>query len=233
MASDTAGTVSVRDDYAQICLGAGDRIELLRQPLTVRFMTREPVPPAAVVHPLLGLPAAIASRWLGRFSLHGGAFVHEGKAWALLGGRGAGKSSTLGYLLSQGHPVVSDDILTVTGSTMFSGPRSVDLRADAAKLGGEPLGVVGRRQRWRLHPPACPPALPLGGIVQLRWGKEIRLTPLRAEARLQGLVDSSVFRPEAQDAEQLLGLATFPAWEYLRPRGFENLEQIAAQLLSP
>ena len=230
--TEPPGTVHIDGDRAELWLLDGDQVEIQRDPLVVRFMTREAVPPAAILHPFLGLPASIAGRWLGRFSMHGGAFVHAGRAWALLGDQGAGKSSTLAYLLGDGHSILSDDILIISGTTVFSGPRSVDLRADAARLGGEPLGVVGRRQRWRLRAPDCPHSMPLGGIVHLVWGDQIRMEPLQPQERLQGIVGSAVFRPEESEAEQLLALAALPAWECSRPEALEGLELVAAKLLA-
>ncbi len=226
------GTIHIDADHAELSLLDGDRIEVQRDPLVIRFMTSEPVPAAAILHPFLGLPASIASRWLGRFSMHGGAFAHAGRAWALLGGQGSGKSSSLAHLLGEGHPVLSDDILIIRGTTVFSGPRSVDLRADAAGLGGEPLGFVGNRQRWRLRASDCPPSLPLGGMFHLVWGDQIGVKPLQPKDRLQALVNSTVLRPEEREAEQLLALAALPAWECSRPADLGDLEQVAARLLA-
>ena len=227
-----AGTVRAEGDHGEVWLSEGDLIEVCRRPARVRFRTRQPVPPAAVLHPLFGLPAAVASRWLGRYSLHGAAFQHAGRAWALLGGRGAGKSSTLAHLLGRGHPAVSDDVLIVSGTTVFSGPRSVDLREDASTLGGEPLGLVGGRARWRLRPDACPPSLTLGGFVQLGWGDRVVIRSLEPEARLRRLLESSVFGPASGEAEQLLELAALPAWECARPRSLAHLDEVAARILA-
>ena len=225
------GTTRIDSDGAEVWLLDGDRIDVQRDPLVVSFMTRQPVPALAVLHPFLGLPASIASRWLGRISLHGGAFAYADRAWALIGEQGSGKSSTLGYLLNEGHPVLSDDILIISGTTVFSGPRSIDLREDAAGLGGEPLGFVGNRARWRVRAPDCPPSLQLGGIVRLAWGDRIRMKPLQAKDRLQGLVDSTVLRPGARQAEQLLALAAIPGWECTRPENLGELQEVAARLL--
>lgn len=226
------GTVRTAEDHAEVWLGAGDRIELRRDPLTVRFVTREPVPGDAVPHPFLALPAAIANRWLGRYSLHAGAFVHRDRAWALLGAREAGKSATLGYLMQQGHRILTDDVLIIDGTTVFAGPRSVDLRAEAAELGGEPLGFVGNRPRWRLRPQEGEPAVSLAGLVHLEWGDAARLEPLDSEARLRGLIGGSVFAPGPEAAAELLELAALPAWRFVRPPGLGRLGALSAQLLA-
>jgi hypothetical protein len=228
-----AGTVHVAAEHAEIWLVGGGRIDVRRDPLTVRFTTREPLSADTILHPYLGLPASIASRWLGRHALHGGAFAHAGRAWALLGEREAGKSATLAQLLSTGSTVLSDDILIIDGTNVFAGPRSVDLRAEAAALvGGEPLGVVGSRPRWRLRPPESSGTMPLGGIVELAWGEYTRLEPLDPRARLQALIGSSVLRPRPADAVELLELAALSAWRFVRIPGISGLAPATAQLLA-
>ena len=44
-----------------------------------------PVPPECIVQPHLASAAATFGTWAGLGVLHAGAFVHEGRAWALLG----------------------------------------------------------------------------------------------------------------------------------------------------
>jgi hypothetical protein len=48
--------------------------------------------------------AALAARCLGRESFHPGAVVVEGCAWAVLGDKEVGKSSTLAHSPSAGTP---------------------------------------------------------------------------------------------------------------------------------
>jgi hypothetical protein len=185
------------------------------------------------VHPFLGLPAAIAARWLNRAAFHGGGFAFRGRAWGLLGDREAGKSTLLGQLLSAGVGVLCDDILVCERDRAYAGPRSIDVRADAsAVVGGEQLGVVGNRPRWRLRPPAGPAVLPLGGLVKLEWGEPARMEPLDVPERLDLLVASSALRPTDQEAALLLDLMTVPAWRFVRPRALEQLEQVTRVLLA-
>jgi hypothetical protein len=98
----------------------------------------------ALVHPHLASVAIVAAHWLGHETFHAGAFVAGGRVWGVLGERKAGKSSLLASLSLAGVPVVADDILVVDGTTTFAGPRSIDLRPDAAqRLGlGEEMGVM-------------------------------------------------------------------------------------------
>ena len=97
--------------------------------------------------------AALAARWLRRESFHAGAVVVEGGAWAILGDKEAGKSSTLAHLALNGYTVLSDDVLVLERGSVFAGPRCIDLRAEPARRLGarEPLAVVGMRERFRIE----------------------------------------------------------------------------------
>jgi hypothetical protein len=227
------GTIAIRADDAEIWLAEGDRIVVDREAREVRFETSERFSDAVVLHPYLAFPASIHSRWLGRFGLHGGAFRHDGRTVALLGPKEAGKSSTLAWLLQHGHEIVSDDVLILDGLTLFAGPRCVDLREEsAAVLGGEALGVVGSRGRWRLQPGDVPPAGPLDAVVHLEWGDDVRVGPVEPGARLAALVDNSVLRPGNEVALELLELASLPTWRFERPRDLGRLDDAGAALLS-
>src|SRR4051812_2509642 len=166
------GTVTMDDESAAIWLTGTDRILIDRASFTVRFATGVRLEDEVIAHPYIALPASIASRWLGRQILHAAAFLHAGKAWALLGEKEAGKSSLVGWLHHRGYEILTDDILVVEGAAAFSGPRCVDLRPEsAAVLGGEDVGMLGNRVRWRLRPGAVPSSTPLAGLVHLKWGE--------------------------------------------------------------
>ena len=226
------GTVRVEPDKAELWMGDGDRILLDRATLTARFVTRERFDDEVLLHPYLGLPAAIASHWLGRQTLHGGAFRRGGGAWAVVGARAAGKSSILAWVLQHGHEVMTDDILILERGHLFAGPRSVDLRGEAAvRLGGEELGVVGSRSRWRLRPEAVPPRAPLAGLVHLRWDDRIAIDPLRPPDRLEAIVQHCVIRPRREESLAYLELASLPAWRFTRPRNLDALDGANTELL--
>jgi hypothetical protein len=226
------GTVRVSEDRAEIWIGDGGRVDVERATMTVSFATRERLADGLVVHPYLGLPASIASHWLGRQVLHGGAFLENGRAWALLGDKEAGKSSTLGWLMGRGRQVLSDDILVVEDGVLSAGPRCVDLRPEAAALlGGEDVGMLGNRVRWRLGAGEVPASAPLGGIVHLDWGERLLVEPLGAEERISGLIRNSVIRPGSADAKPLLELAALPTFRFVRPRDLGAIDQSGERLL--
>jgi hypothetical protein len=232
-ATRAPGTIDITDDRAELWLAEAGRIIVTRDPLSVRFQTATPLTTDAVLHPFLGLPAAIAARWLGRLSLHGGAFVHEGRAWGLLGEREAGKSATLAALLGAGVTVLSDDILIVEGIDVFAGPRSIDLRTEAAALiDAEPLGVVGNRERWRLRPRAAPARLPFGGFIELAWGRETRIEPMQARDRLERIVHSTALRPGPEQATAVLNLAALPAVRLTRRPDLSGLARQVDRLIA-
>jgi hypothetical protein len=223
---EAPGTVNVTDHRA------GGRVEVDRDAMTVSFRTAEPLADRLVVHPYLGLPASIASNWLGRQVLHGGGFARDGRGWALLGDKESGKSSTLGWLARHGAEVLSDDILVVEDCVLFAGPRCIDLRPEAAAvLGGEDVGMLGNRVRWRLLPGEARSSAPLCGVVHLEWGDEIRVEPLEAAERLTGLIAGSVIRPGSGDAAPFLDLAALPTFRFVRPRDLATLDSSGERLL--
>ena len=226
------GTIQLDDQRVVLWLVGGDRLEIVRSGLTAHLATSQTLSDEAIIHPYLGLTAAFASRWLGRHVLHGGAFLLNGEAWGVIAEKAGGKSSTLAALHEADVPVLTDDVLVLEGTTVFAGPRSIDLReSSAALLGGEALGFLGTRERWRLRPGAVPPAVPLAGFVHLEWGDELLIEPLESRERLSRLIAQSFPRPEASDALQLLELAARPAWRLSRPNRLSLLEESMTRLL--
>jgi hypothetical protein len=226
------GALEIDETRAALWVTASDRVELDRKSLTIRFRTRAPVADQVIVHPYLSLPVSIVSFWLGRQAVHGAAFIHEGRAWALVGGREAGKSSTLGWLMRQGFEPLTDDLLVLERGTAFCGPRSIDLRGDAAhEFGGEDMGRLGNRSRWRLRPGGSTPAARLGGIVLLEWDERTAVEPLAADERLHTLFANVALRPRPGEAEDYLELASLPAWRFARPHGLDQLDGAVPRLL--
>jgi hypothetical protein len=230
--AERPGTVALDKEGARIWIADGGRIDVDRATLAVRILTPARLSDDAVLHPYLALPAAFAAYWMGRRALHGGAFIAGSGAWALLADKGGGKSSTLGALLRRGHVVLSDDILVLDGLSLFPGPRSVDLRHEAAAvLGGEALGVVGARPRWRLEPGPAPVATPLRGFVHLTWGDALEIESLELEERLRELLWHFVLRPATDDALAVLDLAGLPAFRLTRPQRLDALDSGVDQVL--
>ena len=159
----------------------------------------------------------------------------SGDVWALLGDRGAGKSSTLAWLASSSRTLIlCDDMLILDDEgSAYAGPRSIDLRADIAERLGirEKLGVVGARERWRLRLEPVASSLPFRGWFALDWGERLELRPLGAAERLSRLSPSRGVRLPPPSPETLFDLVRLPGWELRRPRSLNSLAPAAELLL--
>jgi hypothetical protein len=208
-----------------------------RDPARVWFGVTQPVSPAAMVHPVSTMPLSVFSRWAGRMTLHGGAFVHDGGAWAVCGAQTAGKSSALALLGHRGVPILSDDLVVIDGRDVLAGPRCVDLRPDVAARfpEAESLGRVGARDRFRMSTAPAPPRVPLRGIFVLEWGEQdtAEISPLPAAERLKLLHEqqySTVFTEP--DGRGIMALLDVPMWRFRRPRDWAAAERSTDELLA-
>jgi hypothetical protein len=189
----------------------------------------------SVVHPFLSTAVAVVSWWLGRTAFHAGAIATPAGGIAVVGPKGAGKSSMLGWFATQGVPVLADDVVVLeAGRRMLRGPRCVDLRPDAARaLGiGEDIGLVGARQRWRHILPEAPAAVPLVAWVLPVWGDAVGLEPIPAGERI-GLLYSSLALLGVPPADPglFLDLARLPAWRLRRRRDWTAIGAAGGMLL--
>jgi hypothetical protein len=228
-AMDTVGPRSAR-----LPLHAGGWMEIERDGPRITFHLPERPGDEELVHPYLAPGAAVLARWLGREAFHAGAVLAGDGAWAILGGRESGKSSTLGWLAAHDHPVLADDLLVLDGADALAGPRCIDLRPDAAQRleAGEPLGVIGTRERWRLRLGPVAASVPLRGWVQLDWGGEVAVERVRGAERLTTLIPHRSVRLEPPRAGALMELASLPVLRLRRPRRWDSLPNAAEQLLA-
>jgi hypothetical protein len=220
-------------DSADIRLAGGGWVQIRREPVRAVYRVPGTLQPAALVHPYLAPVALVAARWLGRESFHAGAFATADGAYALLGDKEAGKSTTLAWLLAHGHEIVCDDALILDGPNALAGPRSIDLRAESARrLGvGDPLGTVGVRERWRIQLDPIPAELPLKGWVTLEWAGEIGVEPIRGTAKLGALTPHRGVFIEPPRPELLVDYAALPHWRLRRPRNWEAIGASVERLL--
>jgi hypothetical protein len=227
----------VGDDRMELSYSGGGRVTVTRDPADVVFTLPEEVSPAALVHPLGTMPLSVLARWRGDMTLHGGAFVSEGGAWAVCGDRTSGKSTLLASLGDRQVPVVSDDLVVISDGDVLAGPHCVDLRAEAAERfpAAECLGKVGARVRYRLTTVAAPARTPLRGIVVLEWSEDgsVAAAPLELAERLQlvyrqqysGLFD----RP---DEATVMDLLDVPMIRFRRPRSWAQMAAATDALLT-
>ncbi len=198
------------------------------------FKMEDPPTAAALIHPYLAPAAAIAASWAGWQTFHAGAFVHAGGAWVVLGAPVSGKSTLLAILARGGVPVLADDLACVRAGAVAAGPRCLDLRSDAAAAlaAGEPLGVIGARERWRVTLPAAQPETPLRGWVRLGWDDvpgAVELGPGRTVNAIAQHVAVAAGRP---DYAALLELAAAPLIDFRRPRDIDSGDAHADTLLA-
>ena len=220
-------------DRARLRAHPRGSVELDRVGGRTTFRIPGPFAPEAFIHPYLASTAAIAGHWLGRSTFHAGAFVVDGRAWGLLGGREMGKSSTLMGLHVSGIPIVSDDVVALNGANVYSGPRCLDLRQSASKQfgAGVPLGQVGQRDRWRVRLPATSGAWPFAGWVLLGWSDDIVTEAVGAADRLRALAANRAVTAARATPPGLLDAAALPMVLFGRPHDWSCLDTGLQHLL--
>jgi hypothetical protein len=118
-------------------------------------------------------------------ALHGCAAARDGRAVAVLGASGAGKSTAALTLIDRGWRVITDDLLALDAAGLaVPGPPFVRICPDrAAGRGGEP----DAGGKFRIPAPSCPEPVPLAAIVVLDDQFD-RDTPLRGAAAASALL---------------------------------------------
>lgn len=134
----------------------------------------------------LGSVMALLLAQRGWFALHAGTVAMDGKAMALAGNRGAGKSTTTAALVRRGHPLLADDVTAVLPDGRVPGAYPF-MRLWPAAL--ELLGESGDHPRLapdydkRLFRTAVVPEQHLGCVVLLEAGEQLtweKLSPMEA-----------------------------------------------------
>jgi hypothetical protein len=214
----------------------GSAFHVTRSPRRIVFDVPETPSADSLIHPLATVPLAILARWCGDVTLHAAAFAAAGRAWVVLGQRYTGKSTTLALAARRGHPVLADDLVVIRNGVVLAGPRSVDLREDTAGRFApvRDLGDVGSRRRFRLTGPPAPAEVPLGGFFLLDWHDrdEIvveRLPLTERVTSLYALEYAALVGPA--EPQQILDLATAPAWRVSRPSSWASAEQVLDHML--
>ena len=224
---------SFDEDVAEIPLLGGSWLEAERDPARARVRTT--LDPSHLTHSVLVAVGAVFGRWAGRDSFHAGVFAVDGRAWALLGDRGAGKTSTLARLALMGHDVLSDDMLLTDGASAFAGARAIDLRPDAAhRLGIEDRTTPARgTQRLRLALPAVRAAYPLAGWIVLRPpGTQPSLDRLPVVERVPALGEQVMLSLLPARAETFVALAALPAYQVSRDDTWSSEDRLVEEILS-
>lgn len=225
----------VGDDRYLMANRGGGRLEVTREPATVVCALPQAITPEAFVHPILTLPLSFLAYWRGNATLHGGAFLHVGRAWVVTGEREAGKSTLLAQLARRGVPIVADDLVVIDGQDVLAGPCCVDLRADTGRHfpRAQSIGVLGDRERYRLRTPPSPARVQLGGICLLEWADgSPALESLPLEQCLL-LLHWQHYAAEIGPPvpEQSLALLEHPIWRFRRGRDWAQADAALDHLL--
>jgi hypothetical protein len=226
----------VGDDRVVLGAERASGFVVQREPAAIAMNLHEDVSIDALLHPLLTVPLSVLARWRGDVTLHAGAFETEGGAWAVVGEREAGKSSALAGLSQRGHPIVADDLLTLSGRDVWAGPSCVDLRPQAVEHfpAARVLGEVGGRLRYRLSTPPGRTRLPLRGMFVLAWHDEagVSAEPLSAQDRLGLLYMQEYMGMMGPNPPAVLfELMELPMWRLSRPRDWETAEAALERML--
>lgn len=141
---------------------------------------------------IAGPALAVALHQLGHLVLHASAVAVRGRAVALLGDKGAGKSSLTATLLARGHALVSDDIVVVRrgrdGEEVVQGNRTLKVEPDVVRaLGRDPdqlkrIHPAGSKRQWPVADDAQTEATPLARLLAIRRGDVLRLEPIAPSA---------------------------------------------------
>lgn len=219
---------SYADGAIDLSFETGWGISLRREASTMTFQ----IPPNGsiddLVHPYLAPAAMHFATWLGYSTFHGGAFVQQGRAFAVFAQKNGGKSTTLAALAGKGIPVVADDLLVVDKSgNVLSGPRSIDLRPEAVTDHlVEPVRGDARR-RLRLGP--IDAAHPLAGVFVLSWADEICVEPLSPSERVIELTRHCP--PDVARSSAVLEISRLPVWRLSRVRDLSCLDDVCDRIL--
>lgn len=222
-------------EHAELRLVGGGALRMARGEGRARFWFTEPPRADELLHPWLAPAAAVTHLWAGREAFHGGAFLAPAGAVILLAAKEGGKSTTLAWLAGAlRRPVLSDDLVIVSGGETWAGPRCLDLRAGAPAHGIdlEAARAVRRGDRLRVGLAPVPAHAPVAGIVELAWGETVGLGPVAAARRPPALLAHRMFAGRlAGDSRAVLELAALPMLSLTRPRGERGLRDATSALL--
>jgi hypothetical protein len=221
-------------DNAVLNMRPRGQILIDRLTRTSTFLLPTAPRPVAWPHPHLASTAVLAAWWTGCRAFHAGAFVADGGAWGILGGRGDGKSTMLAWLAAHGHEIVCDDVLIVNDDDALAGPRCIDLRQSASTHFemGTYIGQVGTRRRWRAPLAPIAATVPFRGWVLPWWGAKTAVMRMSARERLPVLLaGQSLIAPETGDGKDWLYLLARPMLGFTRPRAWSAIDSAMGRLL--
>lgn len=212
----------------------GGSLAIDRDARTMRLCVPNDQPAESLVHPWLSPAFSLHTLWGGGLAIHAGVVEIDGRAWGVIGTKGAGKTTMLAGLARAGATVMSDDIAAVHGTAVFGGPRFVDLRRGAAHEAfpeAQPLGRAGVRSRWRLPTGPAPMVAPLAGWWLLEWGDTLQIDEVPIVERVPRLAEALLIPHAPREPHALLDQTMRPMLRLTRPRRFDALDAACAALI--
>jgi hypothetical protein len=184
------------------------------------------VDPTVPTHQVLAAVGAVHAWWAGRPALHAGAVLVGDGAWLVAAPSEGGKSSTLAAFAQRGVPVLADDLAVLDVAAdgavhVLAGPRSIDLRSDAAVALGVDARPVRGATRRRLRLGHGVSRAPVVGIAHLAWSDgahEASADPVAPSDRLALLLREDLWSMPPRSPESPLALAALPAVRVRRAR---------------
>lgn len=164
---------------------------------------RPGVDPGLIAFPLLGPVMALLLQMRGAFLLHGSALAApDGRAFAFLGDKGAGKSTTAAAFLRAGYPLLTDDIIAIEGLAEGGGtgrispafPQVKLTREASAALAGADLGarpdvpLVRDKHRYLVGSGFAEAQHAPGRFFLLTRGEGLALRPLDPRERMKAFL---------------------------------------------
>ncbi len=211
----------------------GGGVEVAGSPLTACFRGPRPPGPDELIHPGLAGIGIVAAARRGMVSVHAAVILGRDGAWMVLGPKGAGKSTLSGALAQRGFSILADDLAVVDHGRVLAGPRTIDLRADAASaLGLTPETTrvrLGDRQRY--PGPPGPAEATLVGVVEIRTGPEVRAEQVRPAARL-GVLAQHLNLPDLCPPDQVFELCAIDYVRVHRPHHLGALPATVDEVLA-
>lgn len=113
----------------------------------------------------------------------------------------------------------------------MAGPRTLDLRPDAAELIGGIASVVRNGDRRRIRLSDIQPEVSIGGWISLEIGEEFSIEVVPPRARMARLAKQRTIKVTPTDPAALLELASLPFLEVTRPLMWEETHVVLAELL--
>ena len=220
----SSAEMAVDDEHAAFPWGADGAVVARRAEGTITVVAPTPVSDDELVHPLLAWSASAFARWLGREAFHAGGLLIGDGVWGVTGDRGAGKSTLLAAAARSGVGVMADDLLVMSGTTAYAGPRCLDLRSEAAEYLGDGRLVQTRgRERHRVELAPVVTAAPLRGWILLAWADAPILVPVRPAEALVRIGAQRMMQLGTAGPERMLDHVALPVHELRRPRRLGGL----------